>query len=448
MAVWMRSGDRPRTQYARSLDGINIAYQVLGDGPVDLIFLSGCFSHVDGRWELPQFARFLNELATFSRVLIFDKRGTGASDPVANIERVTIEDWVEDACTVMDAAGSKRAALYGTLEGGALATVLAATHPDRVSKLILANSGAKMIAAPDYPWGFPPAIEQQLLADIRKSWGAEEGIHAGLLGYTDPDVRAWFARYQRLCASPATAEAIWRVILSLDIRSVLPVLHVPTLVIHRAGCAPENGRFLADHIDGARYLEVEGDQWPVHAEPHEPFIAEVAEFVTGEPAPVASDRFLATVMFNDIVGSTDYASRVGDGEWRSTLSKYRSLVRRELKRFDGQEIDTHGDEFLAVFTKPSHAIQCARAIDLAVEGIGMSVRCGIHTGEVEKTAAGIEGIAVHIGARVISFAAPKEILVSRTVVDLVVGSLIEFDDRGDHDLKGIPGSWRLFAVRL
>jgi pimeloyl-ACP methyl ester carboxylesterase len=439
----------PETQYAKSGD-FHIAYQVSGAGPLDLVFIHGWISHIEHMWEEPRLARFLDRLASFARLIVLDKRGTGLSDPVPLDRLPTLEERMDDLRAVMDAVGSKRAALMGTSEAGALSLLFAATYPSRTAALVLLNSYARLAHATDYPQGIPTQQAEALLRAIEEGWG--KGVAFEALVASQPDnapMKAWWARYQRLAASPGAAVTLLRSAFETDARSVLPAITVPVLVLHRAGdpfAGPEHGRYLAEHIPGAQFVELPGVDHLFFAEGVDYLLAEIQEFLTGVREAREPDRVLATVMFVDIAGSTEHATRLGDREWRDLLDRYYAIVRRQLARFRGREIDTAGDGFFATFDGPARAIRCARAIVDEVGTLGIDVRIGIHSGECEVIGDKVGGIAVHTGARIAAQAGTSEVLVSSTVRDLVAGSGIRFEDRGRHSLKGVPGEWSLFAV--
>lgn len=433
----------PLTRYTKSGD-VHIAYQVFGGGPVDLVFAPPFVSHVENYWDEPDFARWLHRLGSYARVAMFDKRGTGMSDRINELPG--LDQRMDDVRAVMDAVGMDRAALLGVSEGGPLTGFFAATHPDRCRALVLYGSFARFAS-----WLPTAEALEAFLAYIDRDWGSGKSL--GMFApsrQSDPAFQNWWGRFERLGASPAAAIALMRMNSQIDITDIVSTIRVPTLVIHRTNDVTinvEGGRFLAEHIPGARYVEVPGTD-------HIPFVgdnaAEIAdlieEFLTGSKAAVSADRVLATVLFTDIVGSTELAARVGDRRWRDTLDGYYAAARRELTRFRGREIDTAGDGFFAAFDGPARAIRCARATSEAVRELGIEIRVGVHTGECEVIGEKIGGIAVHIGARVAGKANVNEILVSSTVKDLVAGSGIQFEDRGVHVLKGVPGEWRLFAV--
>ena len=439
---------QPETRYARSEDGY-IAYQVVGDGPLDLVFIFYWASNVDAMWEDPSLARFLRRLATFSRLLCFDKRGSGVSDPVPLAAVPTLEQWTDDVRTVMDAAGSKRAALIGHADGGQMAMLFAATYPERTSALILVDTCARHLRDVDYPCGLPADRVPRYLQRTEELWGTGR-----LLDILAPSVahderfRRWYGRYERLAMGPRAIIATQAAYLERDLRGVLPSIRVPTLVLHRAGdrfIRAGNGRYLAEHIPGAKYVELPGED-ALFVGDTEMLLGEMEEFLTGTRPVPEIDRVLATVLFTDIVGSTERAATLGDRAWRTLLDTHHGIVRQELERHRGREIKTVGDGFLATFDGPARAIRCACAIRDELRSLGIEIRAGLHTGECELLNDDVGGIAVHIGARVVATAAPAEVLVSSTVKDLVAGSGLRFVDRGVRSLQGVPGEWRLFAV--
>jgi class 3 adenylate cyclase len=435
-----------RTRYAKSGD-FHIAYRTLGDGPIDIVLVQQWFSNVEIERDVPPLARFNDRLGLFSRVLLFDKRGVGLSDPVPASALPPIEEWMDDLRAVMDAAGSERAAVVASMGGGYLATVFAATYPERTTALVLIDAFARFSRGDGYDLGPSP---QSTAARVRQfeRWG--EGMMLDLFAPDENEAatRSSWARYERLSVSPGTAMTMVRMIDATDVRGVLPAIRVPTLVIARSNSAvdPSHSRYLAEHIEGARYVEIEGTSSLIWAGDQSAMVREIQHFLTGvRPAP-EPDRALATIMFTDIVGSTDLAASVGDARWRLVLDEHNRIVREQLGRFRGREVKTTGDGFLAAFDGPARGIRCAQAITEAVRDAGVEIRAGLHTGEVDLFGDDLGGIAVHIGARVAALAAAGEVLVSSTVKDLVVGSGIGFDDRGTHPLKGVPGEWRLFAV--
>jgi len=440
----------PKTRYVKAPGGAHVAYQVVGDGPLDLVFASEWSTHVEAQWEYPPLARFLSRLASFSRLIVFDKQGIGLSDPLSFDEVPTLERAMDDIRLVMDAVGSDRAALFATAGAGPMTVLFVATYPERARALVLANTFARLARASDYPCGVSPDEQETYLRLVEDTWGTEPVEHSfGPEVAADPGFLVWLAHYQRLAASPGTALRMQRRFYETDVRQILPTVSVPTLVLHRAGnrfVPVGNGRYLAEHIADARYCELPGDDHLYYAGNAEPLLDEVEEFLTGTRHASESDRMLATVLFTDIVGSTAMASTLGDQHWRDVLDVHDAMVRRQLERFRGIEVKTTGDGFLATFDGPARAIQAALAIREAARALGLEVTIGVHTGEVERRGDDVGGIAVHLAARVQEIAAPGEVLVSRTVSDLVVGSQTGFVDRGEHELKGVPGMWRLFAV--
>jgi pimeloyl-ACP methyl ester carboxylesterase len=440
----------PRTQYARSGD-VSIAYQVVGEGPFDLLLALGFASHIELQWESPIFARFCDRLSSFSRLILFDKRGTGLSDPV--VEAPTLEQRVDDIRAVMDAAGSERAALFGISEGGPTGVLVAATHPERITALVLHGAMARTTEAPDYPWASPADALREAAAEfIAPYWGQDatgmiELFAPSLVG--DAEVREYLERLERSAASPAMTQQIFEMFLDIDVRPILPTIRVPTLILHRRGDRVVNwraGEHLAGQIPDARYVELPGVDHLPWAGDQEPVLGEVEEFLTGARSVAEPDRVLATVMFTDIVGSTERASELGDARWRDLLSSHQDAVRRELTRFRGREVKSLGDGCLATFDGPARSIQCGQAITEVARTSGLEVRVGLHSGEVELMDGDVGGIAVHIAARVGALAGGGEVLVTSTVKDLVAGSGIRFEERGAATLKGIPDEWRLFAA--
>jgi pimeloyl-ACP methyl ester carboxylesterase len=436
------------TRYTRSGE-VNIAYQVVGDGSVNLVFVPGFVSNVEVTWEVPSFARFFGQLAAFSRLVLFDKRGTGMSDRVA--PNISTEERMDDVRAVMQAADIDHAALFGISEGGPLAVLFAATYPDRTDALILCGSVARFVSdPPSYPWGMTREELAAFADAIEQLWGSTDILPPlAPSAAEDPVLAQHVVRYLRMGGSPGGAADLIRQWGEIDVREVLPTIQVPTLVMHRAEDVlldVEAGRHLAGLIPGARFVEVPGRDHPAFIGDQAPVLDEIREFLTGVREPYESDRVLATVLFTDIVGSTERATALGDARWRELLEEHHTVVRRELLRFRGRELDTAGDGVLATFDGPARAIRCACAIRDAVRALGLEIRAGLHTGEVEVHGDTIAGIAVHIGARVASEAGPGEVLVSRTLVDLVAGSGVNFEDRGTKQLKGVPGEWQLFRV--
>ena len=437
--------EAPEVHYAKS-GAVNIAYSVIGQGAGDLVLVPGFISHLEIDWEEPRHARFLQRLASFSRLIMFDKRGTGLSDRPGGLP--DLETRMDDVRAVMDAAGSERAALFGYSEGGPMACLFAATYPHRTTALVLYGTYARRRDPDgDYPWAPTWDERQRYAEEVEREWGRESDLGTMAPG-ADAALTRWWRARARAAASPGAARDLILMNSQIDVRNVLPAIGVPTLVIHRSGdrdSRPEEGHYVAEHIPGARFVELAG-------EAHAPFIDgdqildEVETFLTGrEPVP-EPDRVLATVLFTDIVGSTAKAAELGDARWRELLGQHHALIRRQLERFQGYELDTAGDGFFARFDGPARAVRCAYSITGAVRDLGLEIRAGLHTGECEVMNGKVGGIAVHIGARVAKEAAPSEVLVSNTVKDLVAGSGIVFRDRGAAELKGVPGEFRLFAV--
>lgn len=439
-------GRAPDIHYAKS-GGLNIAFSVTGEGP-DLVVAPGFISHLDIMWEEPSVVHFYSRLASFRRVVAFDKRGTGLSDPVMHAP--TLEESVDDLRAVMDAAGCKRADILGISEGGAMAMLMTASHPDRVNALVLYGTFSRLLRAPDYPLGVTEEQLFELVALSAEGWG--EGV--GLGGWApsrrdDADLRRWWARLQRVAASPGMVRNIFALYPQLDIRDVLPVIQAPTLVLHRREdrmVRLEMGRYLADRIVGAKFVELDGADHLFFTGDADTVLDEIEEFLTGVRPTPAAERLLATVLFTDIVDSTKRAVELGDERWKELLGRHDAQVRRQLERFGGREVNTTGDGFLARFDGPARAIRCAMAIRDVLRSLGLEMRAGVHTGEVELRDDDISGIAVHIAARVAAAAGAGEVLVSRIVVDLVAGSGLCFASRGEHPLKGVAGEWGLFAV--
>ena len=438
---------RPSTRYARSGE-LNIAYQVVGDGPIDIVYVPGWVSNLDHTWENPRWAHMFERLTSFARVILFDKRGTGLSD--RNVGFPTLEQRMQDVQAVMDAAGSRRAVLMGTSEGAGMCMLFAATYPERTAALVLNGSFAKGLWAEDYPWGKnTPQVEEELAMMARDWGGAFDLSNAAPTLVDDKEAREWFASYLRNSASPQDAIAIWRWNTEIDVRDIMSAIHVPTLVLHRTGdrwVKVEEGRFVADGIPGAKWVEQPGDDHVIWGEGADRTIDEVEEFLTGIRPKSASERVLLTVLFTDIVGSTSMAAELGDQRWRDLLRRHDELVRLELRRFGGVEVNTTGDGFLTAFQGPTRAIQCAGAILNRASKLDINIRAALHTGECERRDDDLSGIAVHIASRLLAFAAANEIIVSRTVKDLVVGSGIRFDDRGEPELRDVPGKWQIFAA--
>jgi class 3 adenylate cyclase len=444
----------PETRYARSGD-VSIAYQVTGEGPFDLVYVPPFSSHVELAWTVPDTAYFLTQLSSFCRLIRFDKRGQGMSDPVSGA--ATLETRMDDVRAVMDAAGSERAALLGFSEGGPMSVLFAATYPQRVWALITVGSYARVLWAPDYPHGDRDDEYRAYVERVAREWGTAEHsarVARALAPSADEEGQRALATLLRRSASPGTAAAYARMNMEIDVRHVLSAIRVPTLVLNRTGDSDAmvgGSRYLAEHIAGAKHVELPGADHSITAGDPEPPLREIRSFLTQvweERAweEAEHERVLATVLFTDIVGSTARAAELGDARWRELIQAHHGLIRRQLVRFRGTEIDTAGDGFFASFDGPARAIRCARAITEGVRELGIEIRAGLHTGECERIDRKVGGIAVSIGARVAAEAGPGEVLVSSTVKDLVAGSGIEFRDRGVAELKGVPGEWRLFAV--
>jgi class 3 adenylate cyclase len=440
----------PETRYARTADGVSIAYQVVGEGSRDLVWVPGWVSHLEAAWEEPSLARFFERLSSFSRLILFDKRGTGLSDRVPEDQLPTLETRMDDLRSVCDAVGSERAALMGVSEGAPLCVLFAATYPERTTAVILFGGYARRLEAPDYPWGVSAEAQAAFLGEIARDWGGPVGLEARAPSRAhDARFRDAWARYLRLGASPAAVLALMRMNAKIDVRSVLPNVHVPTLVLHRAGDRAIHvgaGRHLAGEIPGASFIELPGDDHLPWVGDADAVLGEIEQFLTGARPRPPVDRVLATILFTDIVGSTQKLSELGDAVWKETRSAHDERAKAEIERHHGKYIESTGDGLLATFDGPARAVRCAQAIGAALRPLGLEIRAGCHTGEVEIDDDGVAGIAVHIGARVAALAGPGEVLVSSTVRDLVAGAGLEFEERGEYDLKGVPGSWRLYAV--
>ena len=433
------------TQYAKSGD-VHIAYQAFGDGPLNLVIVPGFVSNVESYWDQPDYARFLNRLASYARVITFDKRGTGMSDRV--VELPGLDQRMDDLRAVMDAGGMEQAALLGISEGAPLSVLFAATYPDRCRALVLYGSFSR------FSYWFPTEEALgQFFSYVEQSWGTGGSVQRFAPSRAnDAAFQRWWGRNERLGASPAAVTALMRMNSQIDISSILPAVRVPTLVIHRTqdkAVNVEGGRDVAAHIPGARLVELPGTDHIFYVgESAEKISEAIEEFLTGSRAPVPVDRVLATVLFTDIVASTETAASLGDQRWRDLLEHHHAVIRRNLARFRGHEIKTTGDGFLATFDGPARGVQCAHAIVQEIKSLGIEVRAGLHTGECEIIGDDVGGIAVHIGARVASLANAGEVLVSSTVKDLVAGSGLRFDERGTYPLKGIPGEWRIFTAAV
>lgn len=438
----------PQTRYARSGD-VGIAYQVFGEGQMDLVLAFPFLSHLDLMWESPAMSHFLRRLGSFARVLVFDRRGVGLSDPVAGAP--TLEERMDDVRAVMDAAGSGRAALLGMSEGATMCLLFAATYPERTSALVLWGAMARSTAAPDYPWApEKEAVEEAQEELVGPMWGqgATIDVFSPSLA-ADPRAREFQARFERQAASPMRVQQLNQMFLNTDVRDALPLVQAPTLILHRRQDRAVNyraARWLAEQIEGSRYTEFEGEDHFPWVGDSDAALAAIEEFLTGVRPVPAAQRVLATVLFTDIVDSTRLATELGDRRWRQLLERHQSLTREQLRRFEGREIKTTGDGFLATFDGPTRAAECARAVAGEMPGLGIELRAGLHAGEVELIGEDIGGIAVHVAARIAALAGPQEVLASRTVRDLAAGSGIEFDPAGRHALKGVADEWDVYRV--
>jgi class 3 adenylate cyclase len=439
-----------QTRYATAPDGLSIAYQVVGEGPRDLVWVPGWISHLEAAWDEPMLARFFERLASFSRLILFDKRGTGMSDRVPESELPTLETRMSDVLSVCDAVGAARPALLGVSEGAPLCILFAATHPSRTAAIILLGGFAREMAAPGHPWGNTPESLAAFLEEIKRDWGGPVGLDQRAPSQVgDERFRSNWARYLRLGASPAAVLALCAMNAAIDVRPILDSVRVPTLILHRTGdrAVPvESGRYLAEQIPGAKLVEMPGIDHLPWVGDADRVLGEIEEFLTGVRSVPEQHRMLATVLFTDIVGSTRRASEIGDAAWADLLQAHHEIVREQIRRHGGREVNTAGDGFLATFDGPARAIRCALAIGSEVGRLGLQIRAGVHTGEVEVAEEGVRGLAVHIGARIAALAGDGEVLVSRTVKDLVVGSGLSFSERGRTALKGVPDEWELYAV--
>ena len=439
----------PQTQYARSGD-VNIAYQVIGDAPLDLVFVMGWVSHLEYFWREPRFARFLLRLASFARLIVFDKRGTGLSDRVPINELPTLEQRMDDVRAVMDAAGSERAALCGVSEGGPMCSLFAATYPEKTLALVMIGTYAKRIWDVDYPWAPTTEHRQHFFDEMRQNWGGPVGLEERAPSVAaDADFRKWWATYLRMGASPGAALALTQMNAEIDVRQVLPSIRVPTLVIHRTDdvcLRVEEGRYVADRIPGARYLELPGNDHLPFVGDQDAMLDEVEEFLTGVRHTLEPDTVLATVLFTHVVDSKALAERLSEKGWHELRERLRAHVRKEIEWFRGREIDMVGDRPLAIFDGPARAIRCAVAINEYASRLGVQMRSGLHTGECEMVDGTVHGIAPQIGAHVMNEAAPGEVLVTRMVKDLVAGSGIAFREKNIRTLGDLSGEWQLFAV--
>jgi class 3 adenylate cyclase len=440
----------PRTKYARSGD-VRIAYQISGDAPVDVVWAPGTMSHLDLDWEIPERALFFERFSKFCRLTRFDKRGTGLSD--RPLKMATLEERTDDIRAVMDDIGLERANIFGVSEGGSMACLFAATYPQRVNSLLVWGAQARWIASPDHPWGQTQEEHDRMIAMIDDDWPSFDyitGPGAGVGPDADPAFIESISRYMRAAANPSAVRAYEIMNGQIDTRPILPSIQAPTLVMNRTGdpCARiEAARDMASRIPGAKFKEYPGNSHSMMLDDMETILSDIQEFITGERPIDSYDRILATVLFVDIASSTEHAATLGDARWCNVLNSYYAIVRKEFSRFRGKERNTTGDGFLATFDGPARAIRCALAVAQTVKQLEIDVRASVHTGECELMGDNVGGIAVHIGARIMAQAQPGAVLVSGTVKDLVSGSGIDFEDRGVHQLKGVPGEWRLFAAR-
>jgi len=434
-------------RYAKSGD-LHIAYVVEGEGPIDLVWIPPWISQVEYLWSEPSLERVMARLTQFARVITFDRRGSGLSDPFFGAP--TLEEQMDDVLAVMDAAGSERAAICGTLEGGPMAAMFAATYPERAEALVLYATFARATWAPGYEWAWPAEMRDQNMEKSVDLWG-QGYVAAGVAPsqVSDPAFMEWAGRLERLAASPSVIRRIFKLIGEFDVRDVLPSIRVPTLVMHRTDDSfikVEHSRYIASRIPDARYVELEGEENMFSLGDVEAVMGEIEEFLTGTRHEHEPDRMLATVLFTDICDSTRRAAEMGDRGWRFLLERHDALFRQALDRHRGREVKRTGDGFLATFDGPARAIRCAASVAEAMGTLGLQIRAGLHTGELEVMDGDLGGLAVHIASRVMSHAGPNEVLVSGTVKDLVVGSGIEFEARGERELRGVPGEWRLYAV--
>jgi pimeloyl-ACP methyl ester carboxylesterase len=442
---------RHRETHYVSTAGGSVAYQVTGDGPIDLVFVPEWWNETESMWDQPMLADVLHRLASFSRLICFDRRGVGISDPIPLGATAVLDDWLDDLRAVMDVVGSRRTVLVGCSGGGPFSVLFAATFPERVSSLILVNSYARLARAPDYPIGIPADFLEQSLEYVHTEWGT--GALLDILAPSlvdDVQFRRWWARYQRQSLSPGVAVSIQRMLFEIDVRDVLSVIQAPTLVIHRVDdlfFRVDHARYLAAAIPDARLIELPGSDHVFFAGDADAIVDEIERFATGAQSVVPSSRMLTSLLFTDIVGSTSRAAELGDRAWRTLLDRHHGEVRHELERFRGREVDTAGDGFFATFDGPTHAVRCALRIVEVVRELGLDVRVGVHTGEVEVRRDGLSGVGLHIGARVAAMAEGGEVLVTRTVRDLSAGSGLVYEDRGSHRLKGVPDEWQLFRVQ-
>jgi class 3 adenylate cyclase/pimeloyl-ACP methyl ester carboxylesterase len=448
----MAVSDVPEVRYARTADGAHIAFQVLGDGPVDLLFEPGLAGYIELMWEIRSWGRLLRRLASFSRLILFDPRGFGLSDPLAKWEEPSLEDRAREMVDVLDSVGSERVGVVANGPGGLMAMFFAAGYPQRTSALVLHGCFARMAWADDYPWGVPSDLIDREVSKVAAGSTPEEfsGLtHLAPHALHDSEFMGQWSRRLRSANTPARTRAAAEALAHGDVRAVLPAIQAPTLVLYRRGdrfAGKPHAQYLAKQIRAAKLIEVPGDDNLMCVGDFDPEVEEIEEFLTGVRHVPDTDRVLATVLFTDIVGSTEQAAELGDRSWKDLLDRHDQVVRRQIERFRGREVNTVGDGFVATFDGPGRAIHCALAIRDAVHALGIEVRVGLHTGEIEVRGNDVAGMAVHIGARIGSLVAPGEVLVSTTVKDLVVGSGVEFVEQGEHELKGVQGTWRLYRV--
>ncbi len=440
--------EMPATRYTKTSDGFHIAYQIYGKGPIDILYSNSLWWHLEYQWTDPWSVRLKERLARLGRVIEFDKRGTGLSDRVSIDQLPTLEKRIDDITAVLDAVGSTSAVLYGTNHGVPHALLFAATYPERTSALVSSGGFARFADAPDYPCGFPTRLSPRVVERMESHWHEPHALsHTAPSRAEDRQAQEWWSQMQRMSVSPSAAVALWDMAMSTDVRDVLPAIHVPTLVLHQTGDRLINigcGRHLAEHIVGATLVERPGGDimWGDIASMVDP----IEQWLTGREPESESDRVLATVLFTDIVDSTKLVMERGDREWKAILDRHDALIDRALERFRGRKVNPTGDGMLAIFDGPARAVQCACAIRDGVAALGIETRAGLHTGEIELRGDDVSGVAVHLGARVASLAEPSEVLVTRTLTDLVAGSGLRFVNRGEHELKGLPGSWSIYAV--
>jgi pimeloyl-ACP methyl ester carboxylesterase/class 3 adenylate cyclase len=440
---------RPQVHYARAWDGTHIAFHAIGDSALNVVYMPHWATNVEVMWESKHVARFCRRLAEFSRVILFDKRGVGLSDPVPLPHVPTLESWMEDVTAILDALSLDQAALVAGDAAGFIAALFAATHPERTSRLVLVNSTSRVRRADDYPVGLPDHVAEWFINTLTSTWGQNTPMAAAVAPVPGADRAEFITRYQRATASPGVLAPMLRLCVDADIRSILPSIRVPTLVLHRRDdqyLRVGHGRYLGEHIPGAHYVELPGSDHDPHFGDADSVLAEIQEFLTGERPTQPSDRLLATVVFTDMVESTPYAARVGDAQWLELLDRLDRAVERYSARFRGEVIKSTGDGHLVIFDAPGRAIQWAESLLDAARGLEVQLRVGIHTGEIDRRGSDVAGVAVHIASRVSKLSGPGQILVTNTVRDLVVGSGIKFSEVGSRELKGISGAWGLLSV--